>query len=77
MKKSVNLNSGTNQLDFTQTPFLAGDLNNSNGVNSLDYNVLLANFKTADENSDLDGSGQVNSLDFSLMLSNWNKLGEN
>ena len=75
-KIRVDLKAGTNTIDRTATPFFGGDLDGSGSINSLDYNILLQQFKTATPLVDLDGSGQVNGLDYSIMLSNWNKTGD-
>lgn len=76
-KFNVDLITGTNTLDLSGTTLLAGDVDNSGKINSLDYNMLMIYFKTNDSLTDLDGSGQVNSLDFSLLIGNWNKSGDN
>lgn len=65
--------------------FKAGDLDGSGKVNTIDYNLLLTDFKKQfigdsigndpTEIADVDGSKQVNSLDFSLLLANFNKCG--
>jgi hypothetical protein len=53
----------------------AGDLNNDNTINALDYSIMnthwLQNFAAADINQD----GIVNSLDFAVLKNNFNKSG--
>jgi len=55
---------------------LAGDNNNDNVVNSLDYSAMnshwLQNYAAADINND----GLVNSLDFAVLKNNYNKSGQ-
>jgi hypothetical protein len=56
--------------------FTAGDFNNDNVVNSLDYSLMnshwLMNYPMADINQD----GIVNSLDFAIFKSDFGKAGE-
>jgi hypothetical protein len=53
----------------------AGDLNNDNTINALDYSIMnthwLQNYPIADINAD----GIVNSLDFAVLKNNFNKSG--
>jgi len=55
---------------------LAGDFNNDNTVNSLDYSLMnshwLQSFATADVNRD----GLINSLDFAVLKNNFGKSGQ-
>jgi hypothetical protein len=55
---------------------LAGDFNNDNIVNSLDYSLMnthwLQNYATADIN----GDGLVNSLDYAIFKNNFNVTGQ-
>ena len=55
---------------------LAGDFNNDNTVNSLDYSSMnshwLQSFATADINRD----SLVNSLDFAVLKNDFGKIGQ-
>jgi len=55
---------------------LAGDFNNDNTVNSLDYSMMntnwLQNYPVADINND----GIVNSIDFAILKNNYGKSGQ-
>ena len=57
------------------TELSAGDLNNDNTINALDYSIMnthwLQNYAAADINQD----GIVNSLDFAVLKNNFNKSG--
>ncbi len=54
----------------------AGDLDNSNLVNSLDYSVLNGKWDQADPIADINQDGLVNTIDFSLLNSNWFQSGQ-
>ena len=54
----------------------AGDLNNDNIINSLDWSLMNTSWFSADPVSDINGDGIVNSVDFSFMNKNWNQVGE-
>lgn len=49
----------------------AGDLNNDDIINSLDWSSMNNKWFTNDPSSDLNKDGIVNSLDFSFINKNW------
>jgi len=72
-----NIDTTVNSASALTVPqLLAGDFNNDNVVNALDYSLMnahwLQNFPSADINQD----GLVNSLDFAILKNNWNKAGQ-
>lgn len=70
---SVSLATG---IDLTLNPLLAGDLNDDQTINSLDWSLMNPRWFTSDALSDINKDGIVNSIDFSLMNRNWGKRGE-
>jgi hypothetical protein len=73
----TSLDTTVNSATVISVPTLsAGDFNNDNTVNSLDYSLMnthwLQNYPTADINAD----GIVNSLDFAVLENNFNKSGQ-
>ena len=54
----------------------AGDLDNNEIVNGIDFSRMNAKWFQSDVNADLDGNGIVNGLDFAIMNSNWFNQGE-
>ncbi|EKD56645.1 MAG: hypothetical protein ACD_58C00131G0020 [uncultured bacterium] len=69
--KTINADS---QLDYGQ--LLAGDMNNDDTVNSLDWSLMNKYWQTTQPDYELTGDDIVNSLDWSIMNSNWGKRGE-
>lgn len=49
----------------------AGDLNNDNIVNSLDFSLLIAKWGLSDILADINQDGIVNTVDFSFLNTNW------
>ncbi|MDR3642143.1 MAG: fibronectin type III domain-containing protein [Candidatus Doudnabacteria bacterium] len=73
----TNIDTTVNSSIALSVPQLqAGDFNNDNVVNSLDYSLMnnhwLQNFPTSDINTD----GLINSLDFAILKNNYNKSGQ-
>ena len=69
--------NGQAAANFTGADLLrAGDFDNSNSVNILDYTILKRHWNTTNPIGDLNGDGQVNITDYSLMKVNWFTLGE-
>jgi chitodextrinase len=73
----TSIDTTVNSVTALSVPQLsAGDFNNDNAVNSLDYSLMnthwLTNYPTADINAD----GIVNSLDFAILKNNYNKSGQ-
>ena len=66
----------TENLLITFPPLLAGDLNQDNIINSIDWSNMNPNWNTSDTISDLNGDNTTNSLDWSLMNKNWLRAGE-
>ncbi len=50
---------------------IPGDCDGSGGVDSIDLNLVLANFGTAGPEGDCDGSGSVDSADLNAVLANF------
>ncbi|TSC81498.1 MAG: hypothetical protein G01um101420_970 [Parcubacteria group bacterium Gr01-1014_20] len=61
----------TENLLITFPPLLAGDLNQDDIINSLDWSIMNPKWNTSDVISDLNGDSLTNSLDWSLMNKNW------
>ncbi len=72
-----NIDTTINSASVISVPQLvAGDFNNDNTVNALDFSQMNShwnqNFSTADVNQD----GLINSLDFAVLKNNWNRVGQ-
>lgn len=70
----VGLNLGNNQVDFTSTPLLAGDVNQDNKVDLLDYSAMVLVYEpgvTKSSSADLNFDGKVDLLDYSLLVTNY------
>ncbi|GEM_PF-4161335 len=69
----------TQSLSNSQTIMLpqliAGDINNDNVINSLDWSVMSPQWFTSNPISDLNQDGTVNSIDFSFLNKNWGEVG--
>jgi hypothetical protein len=56
---------------------MGADLNGDNKVNSVDFSIMLAFWKTSgpfkNSSVDMNGDGKVNSVDFSILLYQWGK----
>ncbi|MEK9154507.1 MAG: LamG-like jellyroll fold domain-containing protein [Patescibacteria group bacterium] len=74
-KKQTNI-SLTNNSTITIPTLPAGDLNQDNVINSLDYSMLSSKWFLSDPISDINKDTIVNSIDFSIMNRNWLKIGE-
>ena len=61
----------TENLLITFPPLLAGDLNQDNIINSIDWSDMNPLWNTTNPLSDLNGDNLTNSLDWSLMNKNW------
>jgi chitodextrinase len=71
-----NVNT-TASVATSQLPaLLAGDLNNDNLVNTIDFSILSNTWNTSDPTADINQDGTVNSIDFALLSKNWNVAGE-
>jgi hypothetical protein len=73
----TNIDTTVNSPTVISVPqLLAGDFNNDNIVNSLDYSLMnshwLQNYPQADINLD----GIINSLDFAILQKNFGMMGE-
>jgi hypothetical protein len=71
LSKKISNIALTNSVQLNFSSLLAGDLNNDNIVNSLDFAILSGKWLTADPTADINKDGIVNSLDFSLLSANW------
>ncbi|MEM7801819.1 MAG: immunoglobulin-like domain-containing protein, partial [Chloroflexota bacterium] len=77
---AVNLVAGTNSKDFGL--LLAGDSNDDNVVDLLDFSILSNTFNLGEgdpgyvEGADFNGDGTVTLTDFSLLSLNFNRLGD-
>jgi len=67
----TTVNSGS---ALTVPELSAGDLNNDNVINSLDYSLMNSNWLKSGV-GDINGDGIVNSLDFAILKNNFNKAG--
>ena len=69
----TSVNSGS---ALTVGQLLAGDFNDDNTVNSLDYSSMNSHWLQNFSQDDINRDGLVNSLDFSILKNNWNKSGQ-
>lgn len=72
---NVNLTT-TSIVDVTFPTLLAGDFNEDQMVNSLDFSYMNSKWNLTDALSDINKDGIVNSLDFAYVSNNWLLLGE-
>jgi len=71
-----NIDTTVNSASAISIPQLsAGDLNNDNAVNSLDYSLMNGNWLRPGT-GDLNGDGIVNSIDFAILKNNFGKSGQ-
>ena len=86
-KKTLTLQQGQNTIDFTESEFRVGDLNESissyDFMNSLDFSSFIKFFREQDDPvkfklADLNIDGAVNSVDYSIMIKTYreNNKGE-
>lgn len=71
---NINLGLGGNQIDLTSTPLLAGDVNQDNKVDLLDYSALVLAYEpgvSKNSSADLNFDGKVDLLDYSLLVTNY------
>lgn len=72
-----NIDSTINSASAVSVPQLpAGDFNNDNTVNALDYSLMNAHWNQNFASADINADGLINSLDFAVLKNNWNKLGQ-
>lgn len=55
----------------------AGDINNDNIINSLDWSVMSGKWFSNDATTDINKDGIVNSIDWSFLSKNWFATGDN
>lgn len=68
---------GEAEANFEDADMLrAGDIDNSNSINVLDYSKLKVNWYTTNSVADIDGNGSVGATDYSLMRLNWFTAGD-
>lgn len=76
----MTLSTGNNSA--TTDELLAGDADDDNKVNAIDFSILATTFNVGegspgyDGRSDFDGNNLVNAIDFSLLATNFNVAGE-
>ncbi len=71
----ISISAATPLQDWTTTPLLAGDINNDNKIDLLDYSLLALKFNpgaTQTAVEDLNFDGKVDLLDYSLLALNFN-----
>ena len=61
-------------LDFGQT--LAGDLDDNDVINEIDWSRMNSNWRTADPVADINEDSIVNTVDWGIMNKNWGMVGE-
>jgi len=72
-KLEKNVTSDT-QLNYGK--LLAGDLNNDDAINSLDWSLINKFWQQTSDDNDLTGDSIINSLDSSILNANWGKQGD-
>lgn len=72
----ANIDTTVNSASALSVPSLsAGDFNNDNTINTLDYSVLNSHWNGNYPAADINRDGLINSLDFAVLKNNWNKSG--
>ncbi len=69
----TQVNSGT---ALTVGNFKAGDFNDDNTINSLDYSILNSHYNQNFSQADINKDGIINSFDFAILKNNYNKSGQ-
>ncbi len=57
-------------------PLYAGDFNNDNTINALDYSVMNSHWNQNFLSADINQDGLINSLDFAVLKNNYNRVGQ-
>jgi hypothetical protein len=77
----VNIAGGSNNVDLTSKPMLAGDFDNNNALNISDIGQILSQYTAlstpvSGSNAiyDIDNDGSINVVDVSIVLSNYTQL---
>ena len=73
---NLTFSEGTTISASYSTAFKAGDLNDDNEINSLDYSLFVNKYGSDDALADFNGDGEVNSLDYTIFLRNYGESGE-
>ena len=72
-----NIDTTVNSASALSVPQLnAGDFNNDNTVNSLDYSLMNSNWLKNYPTCDINADGIVNSIDFAILKNNYDKSGQ-
>jgi hypothetical protein len=72
-----NVDTTVNSASVLSVPQLrAGDLNNDNVINSLDYSIINGHWLQNFPGTDINGDRLVNSLDFAILKNNFGKSGQ-
>jgi len=74
IKYNVFLWPGSNDVHFGA--LIAGDCNNDNTVDIVDFSIFRSQFGTSASQSDFNGDGIVNIFDFSLLRTNFGRSGD-
>ena len=73
----TNIDTSVNTTAVISVPqMLAGDFNNDNIVNSVDYSSLNSNWNQNFAGTDINGDGIVNTIDFAILKNNFSKAGQ-
>ena len=72
---NISYNSSTSPLALDFGKLLAGDFNDSNKVEAIDFSMLASHWMGSDPLYDLDRNTEVNSFDFVIFKTNWGKVG--
>lgn len=78
----INIAPGTNSVDFSSTPLMAGDISNNNILSIEDLSAILATYTSLSvpvtdftyKKYDLDANGIININDIAIVLSNYTQL---
>jgi len=72
----TNIDTTVNSATALITPTLnAGDFNNDNVVNSLDYSLMNSHLLQIYPQADINLDNIINSLDFAILKNNWGRVG--
>jgi hypothetical protein len=74
-KKIKNLDL-TDELEVEFDDLAAGNLNDDDEINGLDWTIMSSKWGTNDQSADLNQDTTVNSLDFSFMNKHWGRRGD-
>ena len=84
LRKNISVDASAANVTNASVTLLAGDANNDNSVNAIDFGILIAAFNSDsslpgsgyDPAADFNCDGVVDSSDFGLLIGNYGRVGD-